>query len=287
MRTTIFWTNRAAGFLAAIAIAIFVLLGACGRAGNSPTDAASQASASASKRPAGSNPPVYSYEVAHTYPHDPAAYTQGLIFANGFFYESTGLNGASSLRKVDVATGRVLQKVDVSPQYFAEGLTLFQGKLYQLTWQAKKGFVYDPTTFAMEKEFPYQGEGWGLTHDAQHLILSDGSNQIRFIDPADFTVKRVISVVNHGVPLYELNELEFIKGEIYSNIWHDDRIVRIDPATGEILGWIDLRGILPAQERTDNENVLNGIAYDEVGDRLFVTGKRWPKIFEIRLKGRD
>jgi len=287
MRTTIFWTKSAAGFLPAIAIAIFALLGGCGRAGNSPTDTASQASATPSKRVAGGDPPVYSYEVVHTYPHDPAAYTQGLIFANGFFYESTGLNGASSLRKVDVATGRVLQKVDVSPRYFAEGLTLFQGKLYQLTWQAQKGFVYDLNSFAMEKEFPYQGEGWGLTHDAQYLILSDGSNQIRFIDSADFTVKRVISVVNRGVPLYELNELEYIKGEIYSNIWHDDRIVRIDPATGEILGWVDLRGILPPEEHTDRENVLNGIAYDEVGDRLFVTGKRWPKVFEIRLKGRD
>jgi len=227
---------------------------------------------------------VYSYEVVHTYPHDPGAYTQGLIFANGFFYESTGLNGASSLRKVDVSTGRVLQKVDVSPQYFAEGLALFKGRLYQLTWQAKKGFVYDLNSFAMEREFPYEGEGWGLTHDADYLILSDGSNQIRFIDPTDFKVKRAISVLNRGVPLYELNELEYIKGEIYSNIWHDDRIVRIDPATGEIVGWINLRGILPPEERTDRENVLNGIAYDEAGDRLFVTGKRWPKIFEIRLK---
>ncbi len=228
--------------------------------------------------------PTYAYEVVNAWPHDRTAFTQGLIFSEGALLESTGQNGESSLRRVELTTGKVLKQVDVDDQYFAEGLTLFQGKLFQLTWQHKKGFIYDPATFAKQGEFRYDGEGWGLTHDGKHLILSDGTNQIRFIDPTDFSIARTISVFEDGRPLRELNELEFIRGEIYANIWHTDRIVRIDPATGKILGWIDLNGLLPDAERRDPEAVLNGIAYDEAGDRLFVTGKLWPKLFEIRPK---
>ena len=228
--------------------------------------------------------PTYGFEVVNTWPHDRAAFTQGLIFNDGVLLESTGQNGESSLRRVELTTGKVLQQVDVEDQYFAEGLTLFQGKLFQLTWQHKKGFIYDPVTFAAQGEFRYDGEGWGLTHDEKFLILSDGTNQIRFIDPSNFSIARTISVFENGRPLRELNELEYIKGEIYANIWHTDRIVRIDPATGNILGWIDLDGLLSATERRDPEAVLNGIAYDQAGDRLFVTGKLWPKLFEIRLK---
>lgn len=229
--------------------------------------------------------PVYGYEVVHTWPHDPAAFTQGLVYQDGVLYESTGLHGRSSLRKVELETGKVLQKVDVPPQYFAEGLALFRGKLFQLTWKNRQGFVYDPQSLQKLGNFPFDGEGWGLTHDDQHLILSDGTNQIRFLDPATFEVKRTISVHDGGEPLRELNELEYIKGEIYANVWHEDRLARIDPQSGKILGWVDLSGLLSARERrTDEDAVLNGIAYDAAGDRFFVTGKLWPKLFEIRLK---
>jgi glutamine cyclotransferase len=229
-------------------------------------------------------PPTYAYEVVNTYPHDPSAFTQGLTFDGGTLLESTGLEGRSTLRRVELQTGQVLQKVDVPRFYFAEGMTLFGGKIYQLTWKAEKGFIYDPQTFQKTGEFTYTGEGWGLTHDADSLILSDGTNQLRFIDPNTFKVKRAISVLDGGRPLEEINELEYVRGEILANVWHDNRIARIDPQTGHINGWVDLSGLLKPGEVTDEEAVLNGIAYDEQGDRLFVTGKLWPKLFEIRLK---
>lgn len=231
--------------------------------------------------------PVYTYKVTHVYPHDPTAFTQGLIFKDGVLWESTGLNGRSTLRKVELATGRVLKKIDVPQQYFAEGMTVFHNRVYQLTWQAQKGFIYDPDTFGQLGEFAYTGEGWGLTHDDQSLIMSDGTNRIRFLDPVTFAVQRTISIVDEGQPLNELNELEYVKGEIYANIWQTDRIVRIDPQTGKILGWIDLTGLLPAGDRTATTDVLNGIAYDEAAGRLFVTGKLWPKLFEIKLVKRS
>ena len=228
--------------------------------------------------------PVYGYEVVNTYPHDPQAFTQGLIFQDGAFIESTGLERHSTLRRVELQTGKVLQKVDVPPYFFAEGMTLFNGKIYQLTWKGEKGFVYDPKTFEKTGEFKYTGEGWGLTHDADSLILSDGSDKIRFIDPNTYEVKRTISIRDAGRAIEEINELEYVKGEIYANVWHQDRIARIDPADGHVTGWIDLSGLLKPGDVTDEEAVLNGIAYDEQGDRLFLTGKLWPKIFEIKLK---
>jgi glutaminyl-peptide cyclotransferase len=228
-------------------------------------------------------PPTYTYEIKHVYPHDPAAFTQGLIFRDGILWESTGLNGESSLRKVELETGRVTKKVDVPAQYFAEGMTVFHGRVYQLTWQAQKGFIYDPDTFQQVGEFAYTGEGWGLTHDSDYLIMSDGTNRLRFLDPITFETKRTISVALNNRPVNELNELEYVKGEIYANVWQTDRVVRIDPQTGKVLGLIDLTGLLPAADRTAATDVLNGIAYDEAGDRLFVTGKLWPKLFEIRL----
>lgn len=230
--------------------------------------------------------PVSTFEVVNAWPHDSDAFTQGLVFHDDFFLESTGQYGESSLRRVEPKTGRVLKKVDVASRYFAEGLTLFRGKLYQLTWTTRKGFIYNPETFETQGEFAYDGEGWGLTHDEQNLILSDGTNQIRFIDPNTFEIKKTISVFDGARPVRELNELEYVKGEIYANIWHTDRIARIDPVSGKILGWIDLTGLLPEAERSDEEAVLNGIAYDAATDRLFVTGKLWPRLFEIRLKSR-
>jgi glutamine cyclotransferase len=228
--------------------------------------------------------PVYTYQVVNTYPHDPAAFTQGLIYQDDVLFESTGLNGRSTLRRVELSTGRVLNRVDVSQEYFAEGITLFDGKIFQLTWHDGKGFIYDPANFRRTGEFSYDGEGWGLTHDDRSLILSDGTNKLRFLNPSTFAVERTISVLVDGKPLDELNELEYVKGEIYANIWQTDKIVRIDPSSGKILGWIDLTSLLPVSDRDRETNVLNGIAYDKDTDRLFVTGKLWPKLFEIKLK---
>lgn len=234
-------------------------------------------------------PPVYTYEIVNTYPHDPNSFTQGLVFDNGVFYESAGLNAAhgghSSLRKVEVTTGKVLKKIDVPEPYFAEGLALFDGKLFQLTWQDQKGFIYDRDTFASKGEFKYRGEGWGLTQDGKSLILSDGTHQLRFLDPETFQEQRRISVYEKDKRVEELNELEYVKGEIFANLWQsrEGMVVRIDPKDGKILGWIDLRGLKDEQNGPDAD-VLNGIAYDATQDRLFVTGKKWSKLFEIRLK---
>jgi glutamine cyclotransferase len=234
--------------------------------------------------PFGAEIPAYTYEIVNTFPHDPKAFTQGLAFHDGNLYESTGHHGSSSLRKVELKTGKVKKKYNVPQEYFAEGMAILQGKIFQLTWQSHKCFVYDLKSFDVLSEFHHEGEGWGMTSDGKLLIISDGTNQLRFMDPNTFLPVRTINVLNHNQPLTNLNELEYIKGEIYANIWHSERIVRIDPASGKILGWIDLSGIRPADVDSDTDNVLNGIAYDEKDDRLFVTGKRWTKLFEIRLK---
>lgn len=223
------------------------------------------------------------YRIVHTYTHDQQAFTQGLVFVDGHLYESTGMKGRSSLREEDLETGRILQFHVVPDQYFAEGLTDWKNTLIQLTWQSHIAFVYDRMSFRLLRTFPYTGEGWGLTHDASSLILSDGTATLRFFDPETFHEIRRITVKDNGKPVTELNELEFIHGEIYANIWHTDRIARISPATGRVLGWIDLKSLMPRSQLSDDEAVLNGIAYDVVRNRLFVTGKLWPKIFEITL----
>ena len=227
--------------------------------------------------------PEYGYEVVHTYHHDPLAFTQGLVYLDGVFYEGTGLEEQSSIRKVKVETGEVLQKRDVPGQYFGEGIVVWKDRLLELTWKAEKGFIYDLATFQPKGDFPYPGEGWGLTTDGKRIIMSDGSAQLRFWDPE--TLKEIgrITVTDDGRPIDQLNELEWVKGEIYANVWQTDRIARIDPKTGKVTGWINLKGLLPTQDYNDLTDVLNGIAYDAKGDRLFVTGKRWPKLFEIKL----
>lgn len=230
--------------------------------------------------------PIWKYEVVHSYLHDSSSYTQGLVWHEGFLYESAGQYGRSSLRKVDLETGKVLLSVPVAADYFAEGLALLDGRLYQLTWQENTGFVYDLNTFKRTGEFRYAGEGWGLTTDGKSLILSDGTNVIRFLDPSTFKVRRSIAVFNENNPsrpLREINELEYVKGEIYANVWQTDSIVRIDPNTGKLLGVIDMTGILPGKRPDEVNAVLNGIAYDSERDRLFVTGKLWPKLFEIKV----
>jgi glutaminyl-peptide cyclotransferase len=223
------------------------------------------------------------YEIVHIYPHDSRAFTQGLIYVDGHLYESTGLNGRSSLRMVDLSTGRVLQNYDLPTEYFGEGLTDWGSTLIQLTWKAHKGFVYDRFSLSLLRTFPYEGEGWGLTHDKTQLIMSDGTSYLRFLDPKSFRETARIQVTDHDRPVENLNELEYVRGEIYANIWHADKIVRISPRTGKVLGWIDLSGIIDKRELEGSDAVLNGIAYDAAGDRLFVTGKLWPKLFEIKV----
>jgi glutamine cyclotransferase len=225
---------------------------------------------------------TYTYEVVNIYPHDPGAFTQGLIYTDGVLYESTGLNGRSSLRRVALETGEVLQKRDVAEQYFAEGLTLFDNRLIQLTWQNRVGFVYDKESFEPTGTFSYTTEGWGITHDGSQLIMSDGSAMLRFLDPQTFEVQREVQVTDNGTPVVRLNELEYVNGEVWANVWQTDLVARVDPQTGRVLSWIDLSGLLTPEERA-SADVLNGIAYDSAGDRLFVTGKLWPKLFEIRL----
>ena len=237
---------------------------------------------------AGAAVPVYGYTVVRSYPHDPRAFTQGLILRDGFFYEGTGLNKRSSLRKVKVETGEVVQNKPLSDEYFGEGVTDWKGSLVQLTWQSEIGFVYDLQSFERTKTFTYTGEGWGLTHDDTRLIMSDGTPQLRFIDPATMKETGRITVRDGLGPVQHLNELEYVKGEIFANVWQTDRIARISPKDGRVTGWIDLSGLLPPAERdVAGGAVLNGIAYDAAADRLFVTGKLWPRVFEIKLVKRS
>ena len=227
--------------------------------------------------------PVYTYRVVNVYPHDPDAFTQGLVFENGVLYEGTGLWGYSSLRKVALETGTVLQLCALSSQYFGEGIVIWADQIVQLTWRSYVGFVYDKGSFAPLREFSYPTEGWGITHDGSRLIMSDGTSTLRFWDPETFAEVGQVEVRDNGVPVTRLNELEYIEGEVYANVWQTDRIARIDPQTGQVVGWIDLTGLLGVGSSRKAADVLNGIAYDAENDRLFVTGKLWPQLFEIEL----
>ena len=224
----------------------------------------------------------YGYEVVREYPHDRQAFTQGLLYRDGVLYESTGLYGRSTLRKVRLETGEVLQRQEVDSRYFAEGLTELNGRLFQLTWEANMGFIYD-TAFREVGTFSYPGEGWGLTHDGTRLVMSDGSATLRLLDSETQQQTGLLNVRDGDQPVADLNELEFVKGRIYANVWQTDRIAIIAPDSGRVTGWINLGGLLAESEKTGTD-VLNGIAYDVEGDRLFVTGKLWPKLFEIRLR---
>jgi glutaminyl-peptide cyclotransferase len=228
--------------------------------------------------------PTYGYQIIHAYPHDPGAFTEGLFFLGGGLYESTGLEGRSSIRRVRLKTGEVLQKLDIPSQYFGEGIVNWKGTLIELTWRSQVGFVYDLRTFRQLRRFSYPGEGWALTQDGRRIIMSDGTPDIRFLDPQTLKETGRITVTDDGQPVHNINELEWVKGEIFANIWQTDRIARIDPASGAVVGWIDLSGLRASSGAGDDPNaVLNGIAYDAKDDRLFVTGKLWPKLFEIRL----
>jgi len=227
--------------------------------------------------------PVYTYFIVNKVPHDFNAYTQGLVFNDGFLYESTGRRGQSSLRKVDPGDGAVLTFHSLADEYFGEGITIFNEKIYQLTWQSYTGFIYDKSTFLLMEEFFYNMEGWGITHDGKELIVSDGTSTLYFLDPVTLENLREINVTDANGPIQSLNELEYVNGEIFANILSSYRIARIDPETGKVVGWIDLTGILSNEKIDYAIDVMNGIAYDPVADRLFITGKLWPQVFEIRL----
>lgn len=225
-----------------------------------------------------------SYDVVGAYPHDPAAFLQGLVWYDGGFYESTGLEGRSTLRRVDFPSGNVVKSFPLAPDLFGEGLTLVSNRLIQLTWTSHRGFVYDRETFRLLREFHYDTEGWGITWDGKYLIMSDGSPVLTYLDPETFEPVRKLAVTMNGQPVANLNELEFIEGEIWANVWQSDVIVCIDPTTGQVASFLDLTGLLPASARTGTEDVLNGIAFDPQTKRIFVSGKCWPKLFEIRIR---
>ncbi len=231
--------------------------------------------------------PIYDVDVVHTYPHDPGAFTEGLFYLDGFLYESTGLEHHSSIRKVRLETGIVLQHIDIPPQYFGEGIVNWGSRLMSLTWKSQVGFVFDLKTLTLQRQFKYTGEGWALTQDGKRIIMSDGTPELRFLDPRTLEETGRLKVTLDDAPVRNVNELEWVKGEIYANVWETNWIIRIDPATGHVVGVINLAGLLgPSDRVTGIDSVLNGIAYDAKHDRLFVTGKNWPKLFEIRLRPR-
>jgi glutaminyl-peptide cyclotransferase len=234
-------------------------------------------------RSASAAPPEYTFTVVRVFPHDTSAYTQGLAYRDGFLYEGTGRTGHSSLRKVRLETGEVIQRVDLNSEYFGEGIAILNDKVFQLTWKAETGFVYDLNDFHPLRKFSYRGEGWGLATDGHQLFLSDGTSEIRVLEAETFHEKRRIKVHDGPAAVDQLNELEVVDGQIFANVWHTNRIARISPQTGDIVGWIELTGLLSSVYRLDPEAVLNGIAYDPMRKRLFVTGKLWPSVFEIKL----
>jgi glutamine cyclotransferase len=225
--------------------------------------------------------PVHGYTVVNVYPHDPGAFTQGLLYHEGTLFEGTGIRGASDIREVELESGDVIRKREIADRYFGEGIALWGDTLIQLTWQSNVGFVYERASFERVDDFSYPTEGWGLTHDGERLIMSDGTSSLYFLDPETFDRRGRVTVRDDGEPIDQLNELEFIDGRVYANVWQTDRIAIVDPQNGHVDAWIDLSGLLAPEDRTPRTDVLNGIAHDPEGDRLFVTGKYWPKLFEI------
>jgi glutaminyl-peptide cyclotransferase len=229
--------------------------------------------------------PIYDVDVVHTYPHDTAAFTEGLFYLKGFLYESTGLEQHSSIRKVRLETGEVIQKVDIPAEYFGEGIVDWRGRLISLTWKSHLGFVFDLQSLKLQRKFQYEGEGWALTHDDKQIIMSDGTSELRFLDPTTLQETGRIAVILEGKPVARVNELEWVKGEIWANVWETNWIVRIDPGNGHVVGVVNIAGLLKPEDIVAGQtDVPNGIAYDAKRDRLFVTGKNWPKLFEIRLR---
>lgn len=276
-----------------VLLIVFLTLAISCKTDPAPTKPAASPSGSPTAK-AGNDLPKYGFEIVNTYKHDPKAFTQGLVFHDGFLYESTGQYGKSTLRKVELESGKVLRSFDLASDIFAEGMTILNGTVYQISWQNGLAWSYGLDDFKMIREFRYAGEGWGLTHDGTNLLMSDGSHVIRVIDPKNFETVRTVPVFReNGAPLLKINELEWVKGEIWANVWHSEsiglpnHIARIDPNSGKLLGWINLDGISPEDTARNEENTLNGIAYDEKTDRIFVTGKNWKRLFEIKLKAKS
>ena len=271
-----------------VAIAVLIMLAMVGLAwirsgSDTPVKSASiDKPVEAEKKPVAAE--QVDYEVVNSFPHDPTAFLQGLVWHDGFLYESTGLEGKSTLRRVEFPSGKVIKMARLDPDLFGEGLALVGDRLIQLTWTTGRGLVYDRESFGKLGEFTYDTEGWGLAFDGRNLIMSDGSNVLTYLDPQSFKPVKKLSVTMNGRPAHQLNELEFIEGEIWANVWQSDLILRIDPASGRVASYLDLKNLLPAQMRRGGEDVLNGIAYDPAQKRIFVSGKLWPRLFEIRLK---
>ena len=261
---------------------ILLCFAACGSEVSSDPGSFPEASLKPSA-PARAEPVEYTYRIVHTYPHDPGAFTQGLIYHKGRLYEGTGLRGQSSLREVELETGKILREHNLPERYFGEGIALFDGRIVQLTWQSKLGFVYELDSFNQIREFQYTTEGWGITHDGQRWIMSDGSDTLFFLDSQTLMETGRVRVFDRGRPVGNLNELEYVKGKVLANVWTTDRIAQIDSSTGTVTGWIDLSGLSARMDLSRPIDVLNGIAYDPDDDRLFVTGKLWPNLFEIVL----
>lgn len=270
-------TTIAVAWLAAVAVLMAM---------RGPASAAQRSGRQKPSTPAPRAPALYGYDVVRSYPHDRQAFTQGLVYRDGILYEGTGLPGRSGVRKVRLETGEVLQLRPMDDRYFGEGIAVLGDQIFQLTWQSEIGFVYDRRTLEPRRTFQYAGEGWGLTTDGKRLIMSDGSATLRFLDPQSLRESGRLVIRDGTAPVQNLNELEFVKGEILANVWQTERIARISPTTGRVTGWVDLRGLLDPREAS-GVDVLNGIAHDAAGDRLFVTGKLWPKIFEIKLVRRS
>ncbi len=260
--------------LAGILLAIAVLTNGCALTTDPPGSVDSTTSRDI---------PFYGYKIVNIHPHDRNAFTQGLTFENGFLYEGTGLRGHSTLRRVELETGNILKTRQLAEQLFGEGITIYKNQIIQLTWQSNTGFVYDKESFELLQKFNYSTEGWGITYDGKHLIMSDGTSTLYYLDPETFSEIGRITVSDDNGPVSRLNELEYVQGEIYANVWLTDYIVRISPVTGHVIGWVNLKGILSSEDRDEVIDVLNGIAYDAQNDRLFITGKLWPKVFEIIL----
>ncbi|WP_461413955.1 glutaminyl-peptide cyclotransferase [Gemmatimonas sp.] len=270
--------------MALSALAFVGTTGAFGACSDGDQPAVAEADSGAT--PSGPRTPGFTFEVVAEYPHDTAAFTQGLLWHEGRLFESTGTVGKSNIREVTLASGKVVRQQPLEEPHFGEGIVIMGNTLYQITWESGKAFTYDWQSFKRTGEFSYDGQGWGLTTDGTSLIMSNGSNVLIYRDPKTFAATKALEVKDQGNIVSQLNELEWVKGEIWANIWQKDSIARIDPVTGNVTGWIDLTGILPQLDRTGKEDVLNGIAYDAATDKIHVTGKLWPKLYEIRLKPR-
>jgi glutamine cyclotransferase len=269
--------------LARVLVGVTTFVMACGGDKQAPVAGA----ADTARRAIPTSTPTFLAQIVHQYPHDATAFTEGFEWHDGALYEGTGIVGQSGVRRTELATGAMLKYVELPAPHFGEGVTVYHGTLYELTWKDGTGFKYDARTFAPRGRFTYTGEGWGLTHDEHSLIMSDGTSVLRFLDPTTLKVQRTLAVTADGMSVPRLNELERIHGELWANLWQSSNIARIDPATGKVIAWVDLTPLTSEIAAGDTIDVANGIAYDSAADRIFVTGKLWRSVYEIRVGPRE